>query len=276
MTAKRRKYTRRIVLAVIIAVIGIHAVSALTLDRMMEYKEINFSSPRLPRAMNGYVIAFISDMHDMSQVKLAEIVERVNARDVDLLLLGGDYPDDDAAATMAVLSKVKTRDGVFGVGGNHDDYHDLARSMAHHSFTHLDNKGLPLKPGFYLAGVEYARHSGVRGDLETALSNASNDDFVLLLSHKPDIAMQNKAANIDLILSGHTHGGQVTFFGLWSPSLWPFTHTTNYGLRFMKGWAKGAVGNTNVYVSRGAGQARFSPRIFARPEVTFITLHATE
>ena len=60
---------------------------------------------------------------------------------------------EDSETTMAVLSDVKTKDGVFDVGGNHYEYHDLCRTMQKYGFTHLDNQGLHLKQGFYIAGV---------------------------------------------------------------------------------------------------------------------------
>lgn len=267
MTAKQRKYILRIVPVAIIAVIGMHAISALTLDRMVEYREVSFSSPRLPKAMDGYVVAFITDTHDMSPVKLAEIVARVNARDVHLLALGGDYPDDDAAATMAVLSNVKTKDGVFGVLGNHDLYQDIVHNMRKHGMTFLYNKGLELKPGFFLAGVsDLTTHKPHVGK---ALEGAAKNDFILLLSHNPVLALEHDVTGVDLILSGHTHGGLINFFGLWSPAL-----AMRYppGNKLRSGWYKADV--TDILVSNGTGYTEKIPRAFARPQVIFLTLKA--
>lgn len=269
---KYLKYILRSLLAVLVVIVAIHVISALTLDRIVEYKEISLSSPRLPKEMDGYVVAFITDTHYISPDKLNKIVTRINARGINLLALGGDYPDDNAAPTLDLLSDIKAIDGVFGVGGNHDNFYDLARAMQKYGLTHLDNKGLFVKPNFFVGGVEFSRQCPSIGDIEAPLSRVNLNDFSLIISHNPDIAMESKAAGTDLILAGHTHGGHMTFFGLWSPTMWPSKRYSNYGLRFMRGWAQTAA-KTTVYVSNGLGQGRFTPRVFARPQVIFITLH---
>lgn len=269
-----RRPVKYIVLAAMVlffVTVGIHVISALTLDRMIAYTEVSFSSPEIRPELDGYVVAFITDTHALSKAKLETVVTRLNERQIDLLLLGGDFPSEGDAPwrSMAVLAHTQTRDGIFGVDGNHDKSWELFPAMEAHGIRPLDNTGLYLRPGFYLAGVAdlWRREP----DVVKAVQNANPKDFVLLVSHNPDVSMRQDTSKVDLMLSGHTHGGQITLFGLWAPRLWPMPGITDYGHKFKSGWATAQHG-TKVYVSRGTGPLETAPRIFARPQVIFITL----
>lgn len=253
------------------ATVAIHVISALTLDRMLAYTEVSFSSPEIRPELDGYVMAFITDTHALPKAGLEAVVARLNERQIDLLLLGGDFPAQDGAPwrAMSVLARTQTRDGVFGVDGNHDNFQDLFAAMEAHGIRPLDNAGLYLRPGFYLAGVADLWRR--QPDTGKAVQNADAKDFVLLVSHNPDVSMLQDTAKVDLMLSGHTHGGHITLFGLWAPDLWPIRDITSYGHKFKSGWATAQHG-TKVYVSRGVGPLETAPRIFARPQVVFITL----
>jgi len=95
--------------------------------------------------------------------------------------------------------------------------------------------------------------------------------LVILAAHNPDIAMQRDTTGCDLILSGHTHGGQITLFGLWAPALSLRNTITDYGQRFMRGWARSRDG-VPVYICQGAGTFEYLPRVFARPQVIILEL----
>ncbi|MCL2828018.1 MAG: metallophosphoesterase [Oscillospiraceae bacterium] len=268
--AKRstRKIVKRTLIAIFILVFLIHFVHAITLDRMVQYNEISFSSPNIPIEMDGYHIAFVTDVHLEFEGRLEAIVDEINQRQVDLLLLGGDFTfdSDDLDTTMALLSQITTNDGIFGIEGNHDKYQTLFPAMEARGITPLSNSGLYVRDGFYLAGVEdlWNRNPSVA----VAIEGAGADSFVLLLSHNPDVSMEQDTTGVDLILSGHTHGGQFNFFGRWSIGL-DSGVISDYGTRFRAGWAESRDG-TPVYVCRGVGE--YYPRVFARPEVTLITL----
>ena len=254
-----------------IVIVLIHVVHALTLDRIIQYKEVAFRSERLPAQMEGYRIAFVTDTHRISQRRLQSVVDRLNTLDVDILILGGDFGRDagEPQRTIEILSHVQTTDGIFGVEGNHDRYWELFAAMRAHGMTPLSNSGVHIRENFYLAGVvDLWRRNAI---VAQAIADAEPDDFVLLVTHNPDVTMRQDTSNIDLILGGHTHGGQITFFGLWAPALTrlnPFP-ITGYGHRFMSGWAESRDG-TPVFVSRGTGE--YLPRVFARPQVILITL----
>ena len=272
MTKNRKKASIKTVvttlITILILIVLVHIIHAATLDRIVVYNEIAFSSPNIPAEMHGYRIAFVTDTHVELDGRLRRIVKELNRRQVDLLLLGGDFTfdSDDVDATLELLSQVTTTDGIFGVEGNHDNYQILFPAMEAHNITPLSNSGVYVRENFYLAGVEdlWNRNPNV----STAIAGAGPDSFILLLSHNPDVSMTQDTTNIDLILSGHTHGGQLNFFGLWSLGL-ESRVISHYGERFRGGWSKSNDG-TPVYVSRGIGE--YYPRVFARPEVTLITL----
>ncbi|MCL1992152.1 MAG: metallophosphoesterase [Spirochaetes bacterium] len=250
-----------------------HIVHALTLDRIIEYREISMQSPRWPEALDGYRIAFIADVHTTPDAILQGIVGELNARGIDMLLLGGDFSIAGGRyrAAIAVLSQVQTTDGIFGVEGNHDNYIRLFAAMEHYGVVPLSNSGLAVRDGFFLAGVEDMRRRN--SCIATATAAAQNDDFVLLVSHNPDLTMRQDTTGVDLILSGHTHGGHITFFGLWAPYLTLRNSITDYGQRFASGWARSRDG-VPVYVNTGTGRYYGIPRVFARPQVTLLTLHS--
>ena len=174
---------------IIVIIIVIHLISALTYDRRIQYLETSYQSPRIPKELDGYVIALVSDTHELSPDKLQRIVAKMNARQINLLLLGGDYAHNGGFwQTMEILSQTKTTDGIYGVDGNHDNAAEVFEAMRRYGIVQLDNAGLYLKPGFYLAGT--ADLWKRQADVVQAVKAAGQTDFVLLLSHNPDIAMR--------------------------------------------------------------------------------------
>lgn len=262
----------RILKITLISMLGVtvlvHLAHGVTLDRMVEYKEITFESANLPASMDGYRIAFVTDTHSETGRRIERVVEELNSRDIDLLLLGGDftYEKDELDRVLDILSRVNAPDGIFGVEGNHDDYRQLFPAMEARGMVPLSNSGVYIREGFYLAGT--ADLWNRTPDVAAAIAGTGDDSFVLLLAHNPDTAMVQDTTGVDLILSGHTHGGQFNFFGAISIGL-DMRVISEYGDRFIGGWAESAKG-TPVYVSRGVGG--YYPRVFARPEVTIITL----
>jgi len=256
-------------------IISIHAIHALTLDRTIEYKEVSLNSSRWPEKLDGYLIAFITDIHTAPDEVLQSIVNELNERQIDLLLLGGDFSMKDGhyIRSIEILSEIKTTDGIFGVEGNHDDYMRLFNVMEAYNITPLSNSGLHIHNGFFLAGTEdlWNRNPCIA----TATLNAEPGDFILLVSHNPDIAMKQTTGGLDLILSGHTHGGQITFFGLWAPWLTLRSSITEYGQRFSSGWSLSRDG-VSVYVSNGTGEYFHIPRVFARPQVILMSIETVK
>ncbi len=257
------------------AVAVIHLGSALTLDRQIQYFETEYSSPKVSAALDGYMIAFITDTHALPAEDLRAVVTRINRYAPNLLLLGGDFPSRAGAPerSMEILSAVQAPDGIYGVEGNHDDSTELFAAMEKYGIVPLSNSGVSIREGLFVAGVEDLWNRSP--DIAKAAQAAGDGDFVLLLSHNPDITMKQSTSHIDLVLSGHTHGGNITLFGRFAPALAWSEKITEYGRIFVSGWAK-TRDSTDIFISNGTGYYEAIPRVFARPQVILLTLKTTE
>jgi len=273
---KNSKLKTAVALGLIIAIIpAIHIVHSMTLDRIVRFVEIDFQSENWPTHLDGYRIAFMTDFHTITDEDMADIIKELNERNLDLLLLGGDFSSDvfwggtHYQGTLREISQANTTDGIFGVEGNHDYYIKLFRAKEQYGITPLDNSGLQIREGFYLAGVQdkWLRNPNI-GE---AIAGAKTDDFILLISHHPDVMMKQSTNGIDLIFTGHTHGGQITFFGF--PIYLLRGDVSAYGLRFAHGFAYSAD-NVPVFTTRGVGVYYSWPRVFSRPEVVIFTMYS--
>ncbi len=241
----------------------------------LEIKELNFYDRDLPSSFEGFKIVFLTDIHHgpfFSLQRLKNLVEMVNNLNPDLIILGGDrvYRSPNyIEPCFEVLKELKAPWGVLGVLGNHDHWEDAKltrKSMKNAGIKLLDNQANWLeKEG------ERIKIGGV-GDfyedvqkLKPTVWDVGEEDLVILISHNPDFVDKIKGRKIDLVLSGHTHGGQVTIFGLWAPFS-PFT----YKPKFRTGVIE--TENTVVMVSNGIGTVFLPLRFFARPQVMVIYL----
>lgn len=271
---RNRKFKFVVVIGLIITLIPlIHIAHGLTLSKIIRYVEIEFRSENWPPELDGYRIAFMSDMHAITEEDMRKAAAELNDRGLDLLLLGGDFlmENNHYQGTVREIAQISTTDGIFGVEGNHDDYKKVFQAKKEYGIKPLDNSGMSIREGFYLAGVQdmYNRNP----DIKEAIANAHTNDFVLLLSHSPDLSMLQSTEGIDLILSGHTHAGQITFFGYPFYLLYGSLPITDYGTRFAYGFAFSAD-DVPVFTTSGIGTFSNIPRIFTRPEVVIFTMYS--
>lgn len=271
---KKRKFKIAVIAGVIIAIIPIiHIIHSITLDRIIQFVELDFTSPNWPVELDGYRIAFMTDFHEITDESMASVITELNQRNIDLLLLGGDFSQDVFTGgtfyrgTIREISQAITTDGIFGVEGNHDYYPRLFAAKTEHGIGILNNSNLQIRTGFSLAGVR--DYTFGYANVQQALTNINTDDFILLLTHNPDVSMSQANPVIDLYLAGHTHGGQITFFGI--PIVLYGTWVSNYRTRFAHGFSESSDG-VPVFTSRGVGVYYNWPRIFARPEVIIFTI----
>ena len=270
--AREKKFRLVAAIGLAIALIPlIHIAHSLTLDRAIRYVEIEYRSEDWPAGLDGYRIAFMTDMHTISDEEIGKVAAELNGRGLDLLLLGGDFSMEGGhyLGTVREIAQIGARDGIYGVEGNHDEYIRLFEAQERNGITPLDNGGKRIRDGFYLAGVRDLWNGAL--DVEAAVAGAGAGDFVLLVSHNPDVSMVQPMDGIDLILSGHTHGGQITFFGY--PMFLLRGSITSYGTRFAHGFSRSADG-VPVYTSSGVDSFYAVPRIFARPEVVIFTMRS--
>ncbi|MCH2069022.1 MAG: metallophosphoesterase [Shimia sp.] len=238
-------------------------------------------------------IALLADLHVgepyVGLGRIEQLVKRVNALDADLVLLLGDYAAGHRFITKPVkirdvapiLGKLKAKQGVFGVLGNHDWWDDLGaqkrgggpnlygEALQSQGITMLSNQALKIeRHGVWLAGLEdqiaIRRNGKWQGldDLPGTLSQIADDGApVVMMAHEPDIfsEMPNR---VSLTVSGHTHGGQVRLFG-WSPIV-----PSRHGNRFAYGHVR--EHGRDLVVSGGIGCSIMPVRFGVVPEITVI------
>ncbi len=247
---------------------------------LLSVEETTVSLRRLPRALDGLRIVQLSDIHHSpftSRQQIERAVETVNKLEPDIIALTGDYVSHEreyAAPCAEMMGRLRARCGVFAVLGNHDHWVDAALItdlFRAEGITVLVNEGMrfehPERAGasFWLAGVDDTM-VGME-DLPLALAGSSADEMKLLLAHNPLVLRRAAREGVDLVLSGHTHGGQVTWRSETSRSGRPRR-------RLLRGL--GRQGRTQIYVTRGLGTVVLPVRYGCLPEVSLLELKSTE
>ena len=261
-----------------------------------QLRKVKLRFPNLPAAFHGTTIVQLSDIHVGSFASYSAVqrgIDLVNAQQADYIFFTGDLVNnrtDEVNRWMGHLSQLKAKNGIYSVLGNHDygDYtqwssaEEKAKNMQHMYEVHkklgwrllLNENQLLEKQGAQIAliGVENWGKKGrfaQYGKLQEALNGTEHAAFKMLLSHDPSHFQEEvmgRQNDIDLTLSGHTHGMQ---FGIeipgyikWSPSAWVYPY-----------WAGlYKFGKQFLYVNRGFGFIGYPGRVGILPEVTLITL----
>ncbi|MFA5551511.1 MAG: metallophosphoesterase [Trueperaceae bacterium] len=236
----------------------------------------SFEQPRYRRTVRGLEepvrLAFLTDLHlgpFMGRQQLEEWVEATRQLEPDVVVFGGDLVDQayagDLREVVELLPRLQAPLGVYTVLGNHDrtKYRKLGpleEALQAAGVRLLRNEGVSLRPDLYLAGMDDWR-TGFP-DAAKALSGAHSGARVFV-SHNPD-AIPHMPEGIDLLLAGHTHGGQVRL-----PLIGPLVTSSEYGRRFAEGWVDAPM---PAFVSRGLGVSMLPFRLFCPPELVLLEL----
>ncbi|MDK1030926.1 MAG: metallophosphoesterase [Planctomycetia bacterium] len=276
----RRRFLRRAGLVVVGAAVAT-GVWSLIEPRWLAVTHPRIVVPGLPGEFDGLKIALLTDIHHSSSFSLKRVVKTVrlaNTLGADVIALCGDYVTGQGgkgkryiAPCIDALAELHAPMGVFAVLGNHDAWADAAftrRRLESAGIDDLTNSGLWLR-----RGVARLRLAGVgdlwteRQDLSSALGDASDDDVAVVLAHNPDYMEEMSDSRVGLVLSGHTHGGQIYLPILGAPIV-----PSRYGQKYRAGLVR--TPHSQVYVSRGIGLIKPAVRLFCRPELPVITLAA--
>lgn len=262
-------------------------------------EKLSFS--RLPKAFDGFRIVQISDMHLgswKSDKPLMEAIAEINNLKADIILFTGDlvnFSTREAFRFEEILKKVQAKQGIYATLGNHDygDYVnwpsvDAKKKNMQQLFAFYRRLGWKLmnnkhelivrgKDHFALIGVEnWGSHLRFPkyGDIDKATKGLTKNSFKVLMSHDPshwDKIIIPKGYDMDITLSGHTHGFQ---FGIetknlkWSPAQYVYKHWA--------GLYKNEPSNRYLYVNRGLGSIGYPGRIGILPEITLLELYSED
>jgi uncharacterized protein len=249
-------------------------------------RNVVFTKQGLNPALNNLRLLLISDLHadrHTDSNRFGKFINKVNSLKPDLVLIGGDmisgnpkYIDTAAVYVGSIVSKY----GVFTCRGDHDYWayrpdmeksvNAITNSLAKHNVPMLHNQNLKLdinRAKLLITFVTYTYPDKIDPDELDKLLNAKKEDLNLLLLHQPEGGIPEKAAdrNYDLMLAGHTHGGQITF-------LFPFKNLspTLIETKFVRG--NFHIKNMLLVITRGLGMSLVPIRLNSTPEITVITL----
>ncbi|RPK46833.1 putative metallophosphoesterase [Streptomyces sp. ADI91-18] len=267
----RRRFVARVVGgAAVAAAAGTVGYGTYGVLRGPRVKRVTVPLAKLPRAAHGFRIAVVSDVHlgpILGRAHTARIVDTVNRTQPDLIAIVGDLVDGnvhDLGPAAEPLRGLRARHGSYFVTGNHE-YFSGAQQWIDHvrelGLTPLENARRPL-PLFDLAGVNdvQGESEGHGPDFEAALGDRDRSRAAVLLAHQPIVIHDAVRHGVDLQLSGHTHGGQ----------LWPGNYLAELANPTVAGLER--YGDTQLYVSRGAGAWGPPVRVGAPSDITVVEL----
>lgn len=260
------------------AVLAIILVFCLFQNNMLQITEYTYSHEDIPEEFDGFKIVQISDLHNKSFLFDSYPVSRVEKCEPDIIVLTGDLIDSTRTDTETAISFAKEMVAIaptYYITGNHEYWVDesvrlsLIEDLSDIGVICLDDEALKLSEngseitliGFDEASLGYSVLSGITEETK-------KEDLTILLAHEPQYLEDYARAGVDLVLSGHAHGGQfrLPFIGgVYAPDQGLFPEYTE-GLHETDG--------TSMIISRGIGNSVIPLRLFNHPEIVCVTLKA--
>ncbi len=234
-------------------------------------------SADIPPSFEGFRLAYISDTHYPSRFTSRTLESLKNILlelSPDAILLGGDYQEgcDYVEPLFQAIMASAPSFGAYAVLGNNDFERCtelIKNQMSASGITLIEDTLAQIchsDEKIYICGAHNTFRTRESSPSPTRFVNDS--DFAILLTHTPDYAEDVDISGADLTLAGHTHGGQVTFFGLFAPKT-----ASHYGQQFRTGLNFNSAG-LPVITSNGIGTSRVALRFCAPSEIFIITLHS--
>ncbi len=249
----------------------------------LQIKRYEIVSADVPKEFDGKKVLFVADFqYDLknrfNEKMMRKVVEAVNRQEKDLIVLGGDYTNTVRFIPKFYeeMQKIKIpKYGVYAVMGNHDYWSSAdenIKNLKRLGYNVLINENQEVKIGndkIFISGVDDYWNEKIGANAQKALNGIEKKDFNIFVSHNPDYfedMTQNQKKLMDIGLAGHTHAGQITFFG--KIIIAPMKHKEKYGYG-MKNYD-----GHKFYITSGVGGAvkGMFIRFFAKPEIVVFTL----
>ena len=271
----RRDFLRGLVATPLVAVSATAAYALVVEPLNYRITETDIFIRDLPQAFEGFRITQLTDLHHSRILGIREIrnvVDLAQQTEPDMFVLTGDYSTSYRRyiePCAEELSRLIAPEGVWAVLGNHDHYTDpelTTRALQRQHIAVMNNINTTIRRGsdaIQLSGIDDWTWNGT--DWAKAFAGLKTNTPTILLSHQPTVLDFEQTKDVSLILSGHTHGGQLNFPFLGAPASL-FTKDMRY--------ARGLFqrGETQLYVSTGTGVIGLPVRLGARPEIAVLRL----
>ena len=239
----------------------------------VDIRHNRIASPHLPKAFDGFTIVQLSDLHvEMSEAAMRRVIDLLGQARYDVCVLTGDYRGGTCGpfeTTLDGMARIVAalKGPIYGVLGNHDTIRMVPGLEAMGIRMLLNESDVIERAGqrLHLGGIDDAHFYGM-DDIEKAAAAIPPDEFSILLSHTPEVYRQAARADFNLLLSGHTHGGQICL-----PGAIPITLDSVLPRSMGAGaWKyRDMIGYTSV----GAGSSVVPVRFNCPPEITLHHLH---
>lgn len=232
-------------------------------------KETIIYSNKIEKPFNMVVIADLHLNRTLNYNKVQKIISRTNALKPDIILFAGDTIDDEQhfiQPHLDILNTLTATQGIYGVHGNHEHYigtEKSEKSLNSANIKLLKNEGKLLEKNIFLAGIDDTtpyNNKAVKENIQKSLKDAKENEYKILVSHRPKVATFKETQNVDLIVAAHTHGGQI----------FPFHFISKFMNKYVSGLY--TIEKTLLYVSNGASQWGPQIRIFAPSELSHIII----
>ena len=261
---------------IIIIILCIFLTILVIEPTQLDVNEITVQSSDIPTEFNGTRIAVVGDIHYgeyVNENRVSYIVNQTNEQNADIIVLVGDYvtnDENDADTCIKILNNLHAKYGVYGILGNNDPKNKTSELLDESTtITNIRNNGVWIEKN----GARI-RLGGV-GDISTDLqyprrttNGTTENDFVIMAYHNPNYFDLINHSRIDLSLTGHTHGGQINFFGYA-----PWVQKSSKGNRYISGLYE--EDGSQLVVTNGIGERIVPFRFMATPQITIVTLEST-
>ncbi len=264
------------ILLIVIMLLVVIAVFLYWQNNDIVVSEYTIQSEKLPEVFSGYKILQISDLHNKDFG--GQIINEIKTINPDIIVITGDSIDarnPNVEIVLDFLKKITRIAPVYFVSGNHEarleGYDDIVKQLVDTGTIVLNDEAVTIEQDgaklklIGLSDPAFSDNKIMRESL--TMLNKNNSDFTILLAHRPDLFDIYAEAKMDIVFSGHAHGGQFRI---------PFTHQGLFAPAqgYLPQYTEGVHtrNNTKLVISRGLGPSSFPFRLFNRPELVVVTL----
>lgn len=249
-------------------------------NKCVTVSHVKYQNIKIPKEFDGFKVLQISDFHNTKFGK--NLITKINSCNADIVVITGDIIDRrDYKLEISVNLIKQINLPIYFVSGNHeawaDKYDEIKTSLQNENVIVLENEQTQITKGSSFINIIGVRDPGFvlgfytretqKSEMEEYLAKSvDSSKFNLLLSHRPEIMAVYAKSKVDLVLTGHAHGGQVRLpwiGGLFAPNQGIFP-------KYDSGLYK--ENETTMYLSRGVGKSRMPIRLFNRPELVLVEL----